>query len=161
MSKMQFDTRYRPQVRKISEPGTIEKLTYSPRFDKEGRLVLEPTGRENTYEYIQSFKDSVDIHKIMERFQAGDPTALQRAQGFYADLSGVPETYADMLNLVSAGREAFDSMPAETKEKFGNSFERWLSTAGTAEWLQIMQLGDETQSKMSTPEAEPPAPEGE
>lgn len=156
-----FDTRYRAHKSVTSVPGEREKVTYTSRVDKEGRIVLEPSGKEDVYGYIQSFRDSVDIHKIMERFTAGDPTALSRAQGFYADITDAPSNFAEMLNLVQAGREAFDSMPAAVKEQFDNSFEKWLVTSGSADWLQKMQLPDETKSKMPTPEPPAPVSEGE
>lgn len=156
-----FDTRYRAHKSVTSIAGDREKVTYSSRVDKEGRVVLEPSGKEDFYGYIQSHRDSVDIYKIMERFTAGDPTALSRAQGFYADITDAPSNFAEMLNLVQTGREAFDSMPASVKEQFDNSFEKWLVTSGSADWLEKMQLPDFTKSKMSTPESQTPVPEGE
>ena len=48
-------------------------------------MILKESGKENLYEFIQSFKDSVDLHKIMDRFNAGDTAALQKVQGMFGD----------------------------------------------------------------------------
>ncbi len=103
-----------------------------PRFRSEvtakGDVTLIPDGEDNLYEYIQSFKESCDINNIVARFARGDVDALNRVQGTYFDAVGMPTTYAELLNTVIAGRELYDSLPLEVKEKFGFSFERWMSS---------------------------------
>lgn len=123
-----FDTQFTFRDRVTCCPG--ERLV--PRFRSEvtakGDVTLIPDGEDNLYEYIQSFKESCDINNIVARFARGDVDALNRVQGTYFDAVGMPTTYAELLNTVIAGRELYDSLPLEVKEKFGFSFERWMSS---------------------------------
>ena len=89
-----FETWHREQQHFCSEPGCGEKILYSPEFDRFGVMTLKESGKEDLYAFIQSHKDSVDLHKIMDRFNAGDTAALQKVQGMFGDFSQMPQTYA-------------------------------------------------------------------
>lgn len=121
-----FKTQFDPRERVVANLGDPAKILYSAKFDDKGVMDLVETGRENLYEYIQSHKESCDIHVILERFARGDVGALERVQGVYGDFSNVPKSYADMLNLVHSAEDAFSRLPVEERAKYGHSFERWL-----------------------------------
>lgn len=150
-----FQTWHREQEHYCSEPGCREKILYSPEFDRHGVMTLKESGKENLYEFIQSFKDSVDLHKIMDRFNAGDTAALQKVQGMFGDFSQMPQTYAGLLNHMIEAEQTFMSLPLETREKFGQSFHVWLAQAGSESWLQAM--GMVTPPTSQNPAGEPPA----
>lgn len=133
-----FDNRYRKPKAFRSNPGDPVKVLYSPEFDKNGVMTLKESGRENLYDFIQSHKDSVDIHKILQRFEEGDVNALSKIQGQFGDFSQFPKTYAEMLNQVIEGENAFNGLPLEVREKFGFSFQQWLASAGSDEWKMKM-----------------------
>ena len=133
-----FETKYRVPRRVFAHPGDPIKITYSPEFDKRGVMTLVETGKENLYDFIQSHRDSVDLHKIIERFERGDVAALSKVQAVYADLSEMPSNYADMLNQVIAGEKMFNELPISVKEKFGQNFNQWMSTLGSDEWMSNM-----------------------
>lgn len=122
MFKSQFD----PRERVHANPGSSVRILYSPKFDEKGVMSLVESGKENLYEFIQSHKESCDIHVILERFARGDVSALARVQGTYGDFSSMPRTYADMLNLVHSAEDAFSNLPVDERAKYGHSFERWL-----------------------------------
>ena len=86
-----FDTQYSPHNRISSNPGSPVKVLYGGKYDANGRVVLEKKGEENLYDYIQSFRDSVDLNVILARFTNGDVEALNKAQGFYADVTDFPK----------------------------------------------------------------------
>lgn len=121
-----FKTQFDPHERVSANLGDPAKILYSAKFDDKGVMDLVETGRENLYEYIQSYKESCDIHVILERFARGDIGALERVQGVYGDFSNVPKSYADMLNLVHSAEDAFSRLPVDERAKYGHSFERWL-----------------------------------
>lgn len=135
---MQFKTQYDSHARVYHHPGSGVKDVYTPRYDEFGVLDLVVSGQEDLYGYIQSHYESTDIHVILERFAAGDVDVLSRHQGFYADMSDMPKTYAEVLNAVIAGENAFDHLPIEIKQKFGNSFAVWLSSMDSPEWSEKM-----------------------
>lgn len=122
-----FKTKYDSHARVYQHPGSRVKDVYTAVYDDLGHLDLAKSGQEDLYGYIQSHAESVDIHLLIERFVRGDTDALARAQGFYVDASDMPKTYAEVLNSVIAGEQTFDRLPAEVKQRFGNSFSVWLS----------------------------------
>ena len=124
---MEFETQFRAPVRVFSNPGCRETVTYSPVFDENGVMELVESGRENLYDYIQSFKESTDINVILKKYAAGDVSALAKSQGSFFDCTGMPRTYAEMLNSLISAENTFNSLPVEEREKFDFSFERWLA----------------------------------
>lgn len=139
---MKFQTQYRSHERFCSDPGCPVRAVYTPHYDAFGELVIEQTGFENLYDYIQSHKESCDIHLMLERYANGDDQALSRAQGFYADTSGMPQTYAEVLNAVLAGEAAFNQLPKEIKRKFDNSFSQWLASMDRPDFAQRMGFSE-------------------
>lgn len=125
---MEFETQYRQHVRFVACPGNRNHILYSAVYDDDGNIQLEESGVEDLYDYIQSFRDSVDINILLRKYQAGDVTALSKRQGAYFDASGMPRTYMEMLNLVIGAEQAFNALPLEEREMFGFSFEKWLAS---------------------------------
>lgn len=136
MSK--FDTQYDKRAPVFQEPGSPVRIVYSPRYSEDGVLDLVETGRENLYEYIQSHKESTDIHVLLDRFANGEEDVLQRIQGFYGDVTSMPKTYAEVLNAVIAGEETFARLPIEVKNRFNNSFSEWLTAMDKPDFAQRM-----------------------
>lgn len=153
-----FDTQYTPHKRILSNVGSLVKVLYSGKLDANGRVVLEKKGEENLYDYIQSFRDSVDLNVILARFTNGDVEALNKVQGFYADVTDFPKNMAEALNQINQAEEMFKSLPLETRQKFDCSFEQFLAQSGTEDWLS--KMGFETslsaESGTSPLEVEPP-----
>lgn len=135
-----FDTQYTPHNRIAANPGSPVKVLYGGRYDANGRVVLEEKGKENLYDYIQSFRDSVDLNVILARFSNGDMDALSKAQGFYADVTDFPKTMADALNRINECEEMFKSLPLDVRQKFDCSFEQFLSQSGSEDWLEKMGM---------------------
>ncbi|UPW41024.1 internal scaffolding protein [Sigmofec virus UA08Rod_5712] len=124
-----FRTQYQSHDRVHVEPGSGDKLIYSPYYTDDGRLELEVSGKENLYEFIQSHAEGVDIHVILARFaQSGDPDILNRAQGFSLDATTMPKTYAEALNAMIHAETYFNSLPVETRARFDHSFQVFLAS---------------------------------
>lgn len=137
---MTFRTKYDSHARVFQDPGNPVKTVYSSRYTPDGTLELFVDGKEDLYGYIQSHAESVDIHVLLKRFVNGEEDVLSRAQGFYMDASDMPKTYAEVLNSVIAGEQAFDSLPAEVKQRFGNSFSQWMTSFEDSDFLEKMGL---------------------
>lgn len=142
-----FRTQFTERVRVFSERGSGIKPVYAPVYDANGVLDLEQTGQENLYDYIQSHKDSVDIHKILQRFENGDVNALAKVQGMYGDFTEVPRTYAEALNAVISAEQTFSSLPVEIRAKFNHSFSQFLAQTGSSQWLEAMGVRAEASPK--------------
>lgn len=114
------------------------------------------------------FKDDCDVNKIWANFvKTGRLDQLQKAKGFYADLSAVPQTYQESLNLVIQARETFDSLPADVRNAFGNDVQAFLHEAqhnpdGLFKVLETIQpLDGSGGTPVAPPPPEPPAPSQE
>lgn len=159
MTPGKFRSQFDSHTRLYTEPGSPVKVVYNPHYNAFGELIIEPSGEEDLYGYIQSHKDSCDIHKMLERFAAGDEDALSQAQGFYADVSGMPQTYAEVLNAVLAGEATFNQLPAEVKAQFDNSFAVWLSAMDRPDFAQRMGFSESpVPTDVSDSVLQPPAP---
>lgn len=90
------------------------------------KIVFDPDeGRTK-----QEFKDQCDVNKIWAQYvKTGRLDLLNKAQGFYADLSTMPQSYQESLNLVIKARETFDSLPADIRNLFGNDVQAFLEVA--------------------------------
>lgn len=142
---MKFRTQYSARIPVYQDPGSRVKVVYAPRYDEKGVLDLVETGeKEDLYGYIQSHKQSTDIHYLLNRFVNGEKDILSQVQGFYADASNMPKTYAEVLNAVIAGEESFARLPVEIKQRFDNSFAVWLSSFDSPDFAEKMGLKAET-----------------
>lgn len=146
---IKFKTKYDDHARVHQHPGDPIKIVYSPRYDDNGVLDLQPTGEENLYDFIQSHAQSTDIHVILDRFASGETDVLSQIQGFYADASDMPKTYAEVLNAVIAGEQAFDRLPVEIKQQFGNSFSVWLTAMDQPEFAERMGFAKPAETGMT------------
>lgn len=144
---MQFKTQYDARDRIFSDPGSPEHITYAGHYDDKGRVVLEESGRENIYDFIQSHAESCDIHVLMKRYQNGDVDALSQKQGFYGDFLDFPKTYAEALNHMNEMERQFMALPVETREKFGNSFTEFLAASAEPDFLERLGIKKETASE--------------
>ncbi len=140
---MSFDTQYSrcaKHIDFISEPGEQYKTEYVGHYTTDGVLELEKTGEYDFQERIQADKYACDINAIVARFRAGDESVLSRVQGSYGDFTGLPKTYAEVLNLSLKAKADFDRLPVEYKQKFNNSFEEFMSGLGSDDWLVKMDM---------------------
>lgn len=141
---MKFNTQYDRRAPVFQEPGSRDKVVYSPRYSDSGVLDLVVTGKEDLYGYIQSHAESVDIHFLLNRFVNGETDVLSRMQGFYADVTSMPKTYAEVLNAVIIGEETFARLPSEVKQRFDNSFAVWLASMDKPDFSDRMGIKAES-----------------
>ena len=124
MKMVKFESQFRPHKRVLTNSGSREKILYTARYGPDGVLELVEDGKENLYEYIQSHRDSVDIHVLLKRYQNGEKDVFERVQGFYGDVADIPNNFIDTLNAVLEAERIFAGLPAEIRAKFnGNSKE--------------------------------------
>lgn len=156
-----FANQYRDHKHFLTGVGSREKITYEARYNAKGQLELHEKGKEDWYGYIQSHKDSVDIHVLLERFQRGDVDVLNRVQGFYGDITSMPSTFADALNIVRSSEEFFNTLPVDERAKFNHNFSEFLASFDTPDNLRRLfsvssddSLGGDKQSGVSEPVTE-------
>lgn len=158
MKKDNFQTQYREPKRVHSNVGSRVKKTYGPVFRENGSFYLEEKGEEDTYAFIQSFKDSVDINVIMKRYVNGEVDVLSKVQGFYGDVTGMPQNFAQTLNLVNDGRTLFESLPVETRSLFNHNFNEFMSAVVDGSLMDRLGVNPDPSPSPSDPS---PSPSGE
>ncbi|QCS36262.1 minor capsid protein [Capybara microvirus Cap1_SP_192] len=132
---MIFPTKYNRAVCEPSNSGSRFRPVYSGEFDDFGVFNLKKTSEVDLFEEIQAYADSVDLDLILAQFAAGNEEVFNRVQGFYADVSDMPNSYAEMLNTIQSSKEFFVSLPAEVKEKFNNDFGEFMVASESPDFL--------------------------
>lgn len=118
-----------------SEPGDPFHVEYQGYYDKEGNLQLKEVGKTDIYTEIQSHKDSTDINVLLAKYRNGDENALNRVQGYYSDITDIPDIHS-LYNLFKTAEQDFQRLPVEVRQAFDNSFEKYIFTAGSDEWFK-------------------------
>lgn len=127
-------------MRFFSNPGSGVRPVRSPVVQPDGSIVVETVGKENLQDYINSFEDVTNINSVLARYQSGDPTALNARAELYGDFTVVPKTYAQMLQKVIDAEHLFDSLPADTRSKFGYDFHRFFAASADENFLDLLGL---------------------
>ena len=117
-------------------PGDRFHDDYVGHYDQDGTLGLECCGRTDCYAQIQSHADSCNIKLIIQRFDSGESDVLSRVQGVYADVLNMPQSYAEMLQLVRNAELEFDQLPLEVRQLFGCDFGAYMSAYGTEDFYR-------------------------
>lgn len=99
----------------------------------DGEYVYTVKELDPHYERTQAARDSVDLHKIIERYRAGDTDALNRVTGSYIDTVNMPKTIGELYDAVSNAQMVFDSMPIEIKNQFDNNPAAFYKAYGSFE----------------------------
>ncbi len=147
-----FKTQYDARDRIKSNPGNPIKQLYSGSYNERGQVELKEDGTENIYDFIQSFAESTDIHSILRRFENGEVDVLEKVQGFYADVTDMPKSYAEALQRIADSEKVFMSLPVDVRAKFGHSFSEFLAASNDADFLE--RLGVQVDQTVA-PEPEP------
>lgn len=84
-----------------------------------GGSCLEKVGESNLHEYIQSFREEVDLKKIIERCMiSGDMSMLQRVQGVYMDVTGMPADTRTAHDILNHSRQVYESLDSKVKAHY-------------------------------------------
>lgn len=158
-TKIPFRTNYTEKKRFNTNAGSKMQNEYAYEVNAKGQKVLVKTGEKNLYLEIQSYKEDCLIETILQRAAVGDMRDF-RPQGIYADISKVPN------NLIQAKREmvklenTWNKLPNEIKQKYDNSVETFIASAGSESWLVDMGLKEVAPTIINTaPETKPNIPE--
>ena len=152
-----------------TDPGSREADDFEIQIDKKGHKVLKHVGTHDIYEEIQSYADECRIENIIARAAAGDPTALNQRQGYYADITEAPQSLAEAQNAILKLETEFYKLPPEIRAKFDNSKEAFIQLYGTDQFADIMGWNEEKAAQADNIEfvpgtneaAKPLTPEGE
>lgn len=119
--------------------------TYSLVVDKNtGAQELKKTGKTNIYDFIQSSLAETLIYNVIERYNSGDITALDKVRGFYGDVINMPKTLAEAQQIMINAEKLFKSLPLETRAKYNHDVGQFLSNVEKeAKQAEAKRLQDE------------------
>lgn len=142
--------------RKKSNSGSPIHQTYTGVYDENGVIQLIPDKVVNTYDEIQSHRDSTDLNILLKRYMTGDTECLNQVQGVYGDFSAMPRSYSELLNKVSDGQKLFDSLTPNIKAEFGNSYEQFLVAMQHDDfWFRLSKFSDRPKSEVEVEASAP------
>lgn len=127
----------------FSHPGETEHIIYAPSFGPDGTIVLSPSDVVDIKKEINSYRDQTDMSYILSRLMVGDDSVLTSKVPMYGDFTQFPRTYAEMLQLVQSGEDAFNALPADIRLKFDNDRCKWFASIGTDSWFDSMGISRE------------------
>lgn len=131
---MKFRGTYSSTKEFISESGSQYLDQYEYETDKKGVQQLVKTDKKkNVYEAIQADYPSTDINRLMLKFSLGDTSAINVREGFFADVTKMPSTMAELFDKAQDCEEYFASLPADFKELFNNSYTEFFSELNSDE----------------------------
>lgn len=111
----------------VSNPGNkLHPVRHGKVLD-DGTITLVTDRLEDTDKIIDSYRESTDINNILARISAGEIGLLNEKQGFFGDVTDLPKTYAEMLDLLHRGEEFFNKLPVDVKSKYNNDFNQFFA----------------------------------
>lgn len=122
---MIFATAYNRKKVIPSPLGFSEAPIFEPQL-VDGELTLVQVGIDDVKGLIEASKEDCMISTIIDRFNRGDVSVLQRTQGFYGDVRNFPQNFQDVQNLLVKLRNEFDNLPSDLKLKFDGSFDNYV-----------------------------------
>lgn len=110
----------------FSKPGERFRKTYKI-DDSDGIEKLVEDGCIDLKEEIQSHEQSVNIDSILARYRLGDTSVLDDKGSFYGDITEMPSSLQEFYELDNNARNAFNKLPVEVKEAYGNNYRNMLN----------------------------------
>lgn len=132
---MFLKSRYQKNKTIPSNPGTIEKIDYIMKVDKNGHKYLVEGGRTNTQEIIRSHKDEVDINRIMDMVIRGDVSKLN-FNALEMDLTTMPDNMQEFMNAKLLVEQIWGKLDKDIRAAYNNEPEQFLADWGSENFLK-------------------------
>lgn len=101
-------------------------------FVEDGHRVLKKIGKDNLFDFVQASKEECDIYNILLRYQRGDIDVLNRREGQYLDVVGLPTNLAEAHQLMLDVERKFNSLDPEIRKNFDNSVDVFIDKVSHA-----------------------------
>ena len=121
----------------ITNSGCRKKKVLSPIYDGR-KMTLVESGEIDIQDMINSHGPECDINLILTRLQHGDFSGLNASKPMFADFHNLPTNFREVLDVALSSERIFNDLPVELRRDFDNDYRRFVSSAGSKEWLDIM-----------------------
>jgi hypothetical protein len=153
-----------PKVRTIFDSSSPMKFTQDLSRTTEDQYALnedgvpEVVGSHDIYQDIQSYKDDVDIYKLIEKFDSGDLLALNQAgEGVYGDTTKIPTNPIEGHKLTAEAIQNWTQLPAGLRKLFDDDIDKFIASDAATLNAKI----NEYANSLTPKKVEEPKKEGE
>ena len=140
-----------------TEAGENMRRTYLWERNKEGEKVLRLDQTIDQQAEIDSYLEETKIENIIRRASI-DPAIAERIApdlgGGIKDFTDVPQTLAEIQNIMLRAEQIWDEVPKEIKIKFDNDVDKFIASYGTVEWAKNLGIYKEKEDEPKTPKLE-------
>lgn len=151
-----FFTAYDTRGTRPSPAGDGYEPTFEYQVNKKGVKELVQTGKTCLYDKIQASVDQCEVYSILERFDNGDYSVLQKAKGQFGDFTKFPTTLAERQQQLIDAETMFNQLPMNVRKEFGSSFTRFLASFEDGSYKEIFsRFGKEEKAPEATAETKP------
>lgn len=105
--------------------GVRPVYNYLP-VDEKGSCKLVQVGEKDCQAEINSWRDSVEIHTLLERYFDGDVLALERRQAQFVDITGLPSDVHTWHDAAVTAETVFNSLSDDVRHFYGDSIHTFL-----------------------------------
>ena len=153
---MKFRNKYEHRAVIPSNPGSMFHNDYKMKVFDDGTRDLVVVGQIDTYEMIQSHKDSVDLKLTLERFARGDESAINRRQAFFGDFTNMPTTLSELSQRILDAQDLFNTLDVDARRAFDFDAGKFFASIGTPEFEAIVsQFNPKPDKPVIQPVGEP------
>lgn len=113
------------------------KKTYSPFYDGK-KMSLVESGEIDLPSLMSERAKACDMNFILSRLAHGDMSVLNQKQPVFADFHNLPSNFREVLDIGLNAERIFNDLPLAVRQQFDHDYRRFVSSAGSREWLNIM-----------------------
>lgn len=131
---------------RINRPKTIPVVLGDgtvPVYDEvlvDGRVKLQQVDTENLFDFVQASKAETSIYNIIDKFNRGDESALNKTVGKFMDVLGMPTTLAEAQQSLINVSKKFDSLPIDIRQKFENNVNIFVDTVSNSSPEKLKEI---------------------
>lgn len=132
-----------------TEAGENVRRTYLWEVNEKGEKVLRLDQVIDQQAEIDSYLEETKLENIIRRASI-DPNIAARIApdlgGGIQDFTETPKTLAEVQNIMIRAEQIWNEMPKETKLKFDNDVDKFISSFGSVEWAKNLGIYEEKQA---------------
>lgn len=135
---MTFYSRNNPPPSVATPRGRRERERKELHIDAYGNKSLRVTQTIDQYEVIQSFSEETKIENILNAYERGDVSVLQKREGVFFDATEMPSTLAGAYEILRKAEAAYNALDPDDRASVG-SFNDFLNSCTNWEFNRIAE----------------------
>lgn len=141
---------------KPTEAGESVRRTYLWERNEKGEKVLKLDQVIDQQAEIDSYLEETKLENIIRRASIDPDIAARIAPdigGGIKDFTEMPQTLAELQNIMIRAEQIWGEVPKEIKLKFDNDVDKFIESFGSVEWAKNLGIYKEEQTEVKAAEA--------